>query len=127
MRLLFDTHLVIWALEGSRKLPLEARLLMEEDSHEHFVSAASIWEIAIKVRLGKLALSQPLSKLQALIEKAGFRPLSITMRHAAGVAEGENAVSDPFDRLLLAQCESDSLRLVTADVALHQSKWAIAV
>lgn len=127
MRLLFDTHVVIWALEGSRKLPREAQSLLNQDFHEHWVSAASLWEIAIKVQLGKLALSRPVADLEALIQKAGFRSLAVLMRHAARVADGDAGLSDPFDRLLLAQCELESLRLVSADQALHGSKWVIAV
>lgn len=127
MRLLFDTHLVLWALEGSRKLPAGARALLEDDAHDHWVSAASVWEIAIKTSLGKLALSRPVGELEAAIKKAGFRELPVTMAHAARVAQDSTGLRDPFDRLLLAQCEIDSLRLVSADQALKTSPAVLAV
>jgi PIN domain nuclease of toxin-antitoxin system len=127
MRLLFDTHLVIWALEGSERLPREARALMQQDVHEHFVSVVSVWEISLKVRLGKLALSAPMSELEALLAKAGFRSVPVVTRHALRIAEDGSELRDPFDLLLLAQCEEESLRLVSADKALRNSPWVIAV
>lgn len=127
MRLLFDTHLVLWALEGSRRLPPAARALLEDESHDHWVSAASLWEIAIKTSLGKLALSRPVGELEAAIRKAGFRELSITMAHAAQVSHDDGGLRDPFDRLLLAQCEVDSFRLVSADQALADRPGVLPV
>jgi PIN domain nuclease of toxin-antitoxin system len=127
MRLLFDTHLVLWTLEGSRKLPAAARSLLEDEEHDHYVSAASVWEIAIKTRLGKLSLSRPVSALEGAIKQSGFNELRITIAHAARVAEEHSGVRDPFDRLLLAQCEMASLRLVSADRALADSAWVLPV
>lgn len=127
MRLLFDTHLVLWTLEGSRRLPVPARALLQDEANEHWVSAASLWEIAIKVAIGKLALSREVAELESLIKNAGFKELPVTMRHAAAVARRDRKVRDPFDRLLLAQCEIESLALVSADEALARSRWVIAV
>lgn len=118
MRLLIDTHVLIWALEGSSRLGNKARALLKDPEHEHWVSAASVWEIAIKSSVRKLALSRPLRDLEKGIVAAGFRMLDISIRHAAAVPEIEVPHNDPFDRLLLAQCEVETLRLLSADSAL---------
>lgn len=127
MRLLFDTHILIWALEGSPRLNAKARELLRDPEHEHWISAASVWEIAIKSSIRKLALSLPLRDLEKGILAAGFRVLDISVRHAAAVADLKLPHSDPFDRLLLAQCEVETLRLVTADQALAGIPGVIAV
>jgi PIN domain nuclease of toxin-antitoxin system len=118
MRLLIDTHVLIWALEGSSKLSVKARDLLQDPEHEHWVSAASVWEIAIKASIRKLTLSRPLRELEKGIIAAGFRVLDISVRHAAAVPEINLSHNDPFDRLLLAQCEVETLRLLSADKAL---------
>lgn len=118
MRLLIDTHVLIWALEGSSRLGNKARALLKDPEHEHWVSAASVWEIAIKASVRKLTLSRPLRDLEKGIVAAGFRVLDISIRHAAAVPEIEVPHNDPFDRLLLAQCEVETLRLLSADSAL---------
>jgi PIN domain nuclease of toxin-antitoxin system len=115
---LIDTHVLIWALEGSSRLGNKARALLKDPEHEHWVSAASVWEIAIKSSVRKLALSRPLRDLEKGIVAAGFRMLDISIRHAAAVPEIEVPHNDPFDRLLLAQCEVETLRLLSADSAL---------
>jgi PIN domain nuclease of toxin-antitoxin system len=118
MRLLIDTHILIWTLEGSSRLGSKARELLRDPEHEHWVSVASVWEIAIKASIPKLTLSRPLRDLEKGILAAGFRVLDISIRHAATVPQIELPHSDPFDRLLLAQCEVETLRLVSADKAL---------
>lgn len=127
MRLLLDTHVLIWALEDSPRLGASARRILQDPDNEHWVSAASVWEIAIKASIRKLTLSRPLREIEKGIRAAGFRLLDITIRHAAAVAEVELAQSDPFDRLLLAQCEVETLRLVTADRGLAECPGTIAV
>jgi len=127
MRLLIDTHILIWALEGSSRLSAKARALLRDPTHEHWVSAASVWEIAIKSSLRQLSLSRPLAELEKGILAAGFQVLNITIQHAAAVPEIDLPHNDPFDRLLLAQCEVETLRLVTADQALTNIPAVIAV
>jgi PIN domain nuclease of toxin-antitoxin system len=83
------------------------------------VSAASAWEIAIKASLGMLKLGRPLSVLEKAVDSAGFRTLDITMRHTIAVADVAVRHADPFDRLLLAQCEVETLKRLTADRALE--------
>ncbi|MCL4845712.1 MAG: type II toxin-antitoxin system VapC family toxin [Acidobacteria bacterium] len=110
-RVLLDTHVLLWALAGHRRLPAEARRLMDE--HDVVVSAASIWEVAIKAGLGKLQVD-PLAVQQAL-EPSGFDELPVTTAHAAAVANLPPYHRDPFDRLLVAQALAEHLVLVTTD------------
>ncbi len=115
MRLLLDTHVFLWAVADSRKLGAAARRLIEE-ADEVSVSAASIWEIAIKSRLGKLAGDA--ESLAAAIDDSGFAELPVTGRHAAAVARLPLHHADPFDRLLVAQALTEPLILVTVDKTL---------
>jgi PIN domain nuclease of toxin-antitoxin system len=115
MRLLLDTHVFIWAVTNSRELRAPARALLAE-ADEVWVSAASIWEIAIKSRIGKIS-GDPV-ELSAAIVQSGFRELPISSRHAARVATLPLLHTDPFDRLLIAQAVTEPLRFMTADSAL---------
>jgi PIN domain nuclease of toxin-antitoxin system len=115
MRLLLDTHLFLWAVAGSKRMPSEARRLIE-NADAVYVSAASIWEAAIKASIGKLEADA--AALTAAIGESGFRELPIRASHAAGVAALPRHHADPFDRLLVAQAISEPLRLLTVDAAL---------
>jgi PIN domain nuclease of toxin-antitoxin system len=118
VRLLLDTHVVLWALADSPRLSARARELLADPDNECWVSSVSVWEIAIKVRLGKYQLGHPLTAIEDAIEAAGFRSIDVSMRHATAIEQVEAPHGDPFDRLLLAQCEVETLRLLTADAAL---------
>lgn len=113
-RFLLDTQVALWALAGNRRLPREARRVIED--HEVFVSAASIWEIAIKVSIGKLD-ADPAAVQQALAP-SGFDQLPVTGEHAAQVALLPGHHRDPFDRLLVAQSIVETLVLLTTDAQL---------
>lgn len=113
-RLLLDTHLLLWAVGRPEKLSAGTRSRIEEC--EVFVSAASIWEVSIKVALGKL-LADPL-ELLAEIEPSGFTLLPVTGEHAAAVARLPAIHADPFDRMLIAQARTEPLLLLTNDAAL---------
>lgn len=115
MRLLLDTHVFLWAVTDDPRLSTTARTQMAA-AEAVFVSAVSIWEIAIKTRLGKLQADP--DALTAAIETSGFQELTITARHAAGVHRLPMHHADPFDRLLLAQAFMEPLHLLTADRAL---------
>ena len=117
MRLLLDTHVFLWAVAGSRQLKPPARRLIES-AEQVCVSAASIWEIAIKAQLGKIMADA--DELVAAIDASGFIELPVRAVHAAGVARLELRHRDPFDRILLAQAISEPLRLLTADATLAQ-------
>ena len=114
MRILLDTHLVLWALAAPERLPDAAHRLIERA--DVYVSAASIWEISIKTSLGKLS-ADPREVLAAL-DPAGFLPLPISAEHAARVADLPPVHRDPFDRLLVAQALCEPMRLLTMDNVL---------
>ena len=117
MRLLIDTQIFIWAVMESENLSAQTRQIML-DATEVFVSAASIWEIAIKARLGRLE-GDP-SEFVAAIDQSGFSELVISARHAAMVHQLPLHHRDPFDRMLVAQALSEPLRLLTSDRMLSQ-------
>ena len=115
MRLLLDTHIFLWAVAGSAVLKPATRRLIES-ADEVYVSAASLWEIAIKARLGKLDADP--HALVTAIDESGFIELPVRAAHAAVVSELPLHHNDPFDRLLVAQAMVEPLRLLTADAVL---------
>ncbi|MFM0472209.1 type II toxin-antitoxin system VapC family toxin [Paraburkholderia strydomiana] len=112
MRLLIDTHLFLWAMSGDKQLTKKAEAIML-GAEAVFVSAASIWEIAIKSGIGKL--DADVNELAARMEEAGFRELPVTATHAAAVRNLPDIHRDPFDRMLVAQAITEPLRLLTDD------------
>jgi len=116
VRILLDTHLLLWALAEPEKLSATTRNRL--DAAEVFVSAASVWEVSIKVALGKLEADP--SELLAAIEPAGLVLLPITGLHAAAVATLPLLHRDPFDRMLVAQARTEPLILLTNDTVLEQ-------
>jgi PIN domain nuclease of toxin-antitoxin system len=119
MRLLLDTHVFIGLSRRtlSSAHPDHYRTIMLKDS-ECFVSVASIWEIAIKTRLAKLDAGLPPEKIADFSETMGLKVLKISAAHATAGLEREPETHDPFDRMLLAQCKIEGLKLVTVDRAL---------
>lgn len=115
MRVLLDTHLLLWALAQPSRLPAAARKQIV--SAEVYVSAACIWEIGIKSALGKLRANA--REVLEAIEPAGFNLLPITGEHAAKVAELAPIHKDPFDRMLVAQASVEPMILLTNDEALR--------
>ena len=115
MRLLLDTHIFLWAVAGSRLLKPAARRAIQA-ADQVYVSAASIWEVAIKAPLGKIKADP--DELVAAIEASGFVELPVRAAHAAGVARLPLHHHDPFDRLLVAQAIAEPLKLLTADATL---------
>jgi PIN domain nuclease of toxin-antitoxin system len=120
MKILLDTQIAIWALTDTRRLNGRAKILIADYANDVFVSAVSVWEIAIKFALGKRASAPPLSGEVALdaFLAAGFQMLNVTPRHAASLDGLPPLHWDPFDRMLIAQALSEPLRLLTADRAL---------
>jgi PIN domain nuclease of toxin-antitoxin system len=121
VRLLLDTHIALWALVDDQRLPLRARALIADPANTVVVSAASIWEIAVKHALGRGGPNaMPLSGAQALsyCREAGYDLLPITPEHATAVEGLPPVHADPFDRVLIAQALAETLRLLTHDDAL---------
>jgi PIN domain nuclease of toxin-antitoxin system len=126
MRLLLDTNVLILALEGQLTSHLRGAAVTSEN--DLYVSVASLWEMAIKARIGKLRLTVPLRQLPDVIAEMHFTLLTIQAPHVLAAVDPEPATRDPFDRLLLAQCSMEGLQLVTLDrvLAAHPLSWKSA-
>jgi PIN domain nuclease of toxin-antitoxin system len=117
-RVLLDTHAFIWFIEGSPKLSAPARAAIEDVDAVRFLSVASVWEIAIKASIGRLALAAPLDELfPAQVERNAIQFLDIGVRHALRIATLPLQHRDPFGRMLAAQALVDDLTLISADTA----------
>jgi len=123
MRLLLDTNVFVRFVEG--RLDSHLRETLSAAEAEIHLSVANLWEIAIKVRLGKLPLRISLPDLPVFIDSVGFGLLPIKAPHVLAAVDPEPPTRDPFDRLLLAQCSIEGLELVTLDRALaaHPLSW----
>ena len=119
-RILIDTHVLIWWLEGSKKLGQSAKAHITNGHNEIYVSAASVWEMSIKQQLGKLTAPDD---LDAIVEQAGFSKLSISLFHAQQAGKLPPHHKDPFDRMLIAQAQAEGLQLITQDE--HFPKYGI--
>lgn len=115
MRLLLDTHTFIWMDSVPRQLSLAAATALRDPANEVWLSVVSVWEMAIKADLGKLALRQPLDQIVRDQLANGVQVLSVELAHVLGVVGLPAAHSDPFDRLLVAQTFITRMELVTAD------------
>ncbi len=116
-RLLLDTHVVLWWLSDDRRLGAQARRLIANAGNHVAVSAASVWEMAIKSCIGKLSVPDDVT---GAVVDCGFAPLAITMEHAARVGELPLVHRDPFDRMLIAQAQVERLELITRDAGLGE-------
>lgn len=116
MNLLLDTHVLLWAFEGSSRLGRRATAEIVDPRNQVWVSAVNAWEIAIKYGLGRLDLpAPPEQSVPRTIEASGFSMLVVDLDHALAVAHLPPHHRDPFDRLLIAQATVENLMLVTAD------------
>ena len=116
MRLLLDTHCLLWARAAPARLSPEARAALTDSRHQLFVSVASVWEIVIKHALGRLELAHaPESLVPRLIAATQAVTLPIEQSHALRVARLPLHHRDPFDRILIAQAQVERLTIVTAD------------
>ena len=121
MRALLDTHVLLWWLVDDERLGDRARDLLADRSSEVFFSAASSWELAIKIGLGRLTLPDPpRAFIPRVLREQSIRPLEITHAHALEVAELPHHHNDPFDRMLIAQSRLEKLPLVSADPRLSE-------
>lgn len=119
-RLLLDTHALLWWLAEPERLSAKAHAAIQDSSNQVLVSAASAWELATKVRLGKLEIaSQLLAELPEVLTNQGFDLLPIQFSHGLRAGGYQQLHRDPFDRLLAAQAELEQLTLVSLDSALQ--------
>lgn len=116
MNLLLDTHTFLWFIDGNAKLSRQARQFIEDQENAKLVSAASLWEMAIKMSLGRLELAQPFEDLiPKQMELNGFGLLPLRVPHIAKVISLPFHHRDPFDRIIVAQCMAEDLSLVSLD------------
>jgi PIN domain nuclease of toxin-antitoxin system len=125
VRLLLDTHVLLWAAARSKRLSREARELLEDGENDAYYSAASIWEIAIKTALRCKDFRVDLPVLLATLPAMGLVELPVTAAHAAGVTTLPAIHRDPFDRLLIAQSLAEPLTLVTNDAILERYRASV--
>jgi PIN domain nuclease of toxin-antitoxin system len=119
MRLLLDAHTLIWAVDQPSNLSTTAATTLQDPANERFLSAGTLWEIAIKVGLGKLTLSQPYRQwIEKAIADLGLAVLPLTIDHAEVLTVLPHHHRDPFDRLLVAQSQVESMPLVSTDSQL---------
>lgn len=127
MRILLDTHILLWALGQPGKLPGTARAMLEDRDNEVLFSAASIWEIAIKAQAGRVGFSVSPAEIATAAVNSGFDELPVRAVHAAAVHQLPLHHRDPFDRLLLAQAIGEPARLLTVDRELAKYSELVQV
>ena len=115
MRLLIDTHILIWFLEGNNSLSKPHRGIIVDSQNEIFVSIASLWEIAIKISVGKLTLAQPLADVIQQISIENIEILPIKPKHILQVSVLPFHHRDPFDRIVIAQAQIENLPIIAND------------
>ena len=114
MRVLLDTHALLWAVTGDRRLSRRAHSVLAALDNEVLVSAASAWEVCTKYRLGKLPDAESLaSDFGRIVEQLGFHPLPISLGHAQRAGNLPGGHRDPFDRILIAQAQAEDVPLVS--------------
>lgn len=118
MRLLLDTHLLIWVVSEPERLSPKALELINDDANDLFFSAASIWEIAIKASYQRADFMVNLPDLHSELLRNGYGEVAVSSGHTFAVVHLPHLHKDPFDRLLLAQAMREDLTLVTADAIL---------
>lgn len=115
MKLLLDTHLLLWAAGSPERLPPVALPLLEDPANELFFSAASLWEIAIKRGLGRSDFQVDARVLRRGLLDNGYQELAITAEHAVSIDSLPPIHKDPFDRILVAQATVEGITLLTVD------------
>ncbi len=117
MRLLLDSHVLLWSLMDVSRLGMLAREAITSPGNEVFVSAVSLWELALKREKGKLTAPDDLT---TIVEQIGFTPLPLSLFHAEQAATLPMHHKDPIDRMLIAQAQAEGLVLITGDAHILQ-------
>ena len=120
MKLLLDTHLLLWAAGQPERLSADARVLLEAPENELWFSAASVWEIAIKRGLGREDFRVDVRLLRRGLRENGYRELPVGSEHAVALDSVPPIHKDPFDRLLIAQACVEGITLLTTDTVVAQ-------
>lgn len=125
MNNLIDTHSLIWFLNGDDNLSVKAKKAIEEEGAINFISIASLWEIAIKISLGKLELNIPYTKFSELLENNGFQILPITFNDTLILTSLAFHHRDPFDRIIISQGINNQLTIISKDPHFEAYKVAL--
>jgi PIN domain nuclease of toxin-antitoxin system len=120
MRYLIDTQILIWALEDSPRLSVNAKKMLTNGDNFIFISVASLWEMAIKINLGKLELSQPLSEIIRRLPELEIDVLTIHPNHVLEVEKLLLYHRDPFDRIIIAQAIGENMEIISSDEQFPQ-------
>lgn len=117
---LLDTHALLWFLNGDEQLSLKARMAVADPQNRCFISMASLWEIAIKMKLGKLDLQFDLQALSVHLAKNNIELLPIAFEHILETMDLEDQHRDPFDRIIIAQAKFEKLIIISKDSNFHR-------
>jgi PIN domain nuclease of toxin-antitoxin system len=120
MNLLLDTHAFIWYVEGKKELSLKARNAIRNPESKSSVSVATLWEIAIKISIGKLELGKPFDNVLEYIEENGIEVLPIRFAHTREVRRLRFHHRDPFDRMLIAQTRVEAMTIVSSETVFDK-------
>ena len=115
MTILIDTHSLIWYIEGDRQLSKKAISILENTQNQKFISKVSLWEMAIKISIGKLKISLTFAALEKFLEEHAFIILDYDFNHLSTLLTLPFHHSDPFDRLIISQAITDKLTVLTKD------------
>lgn len=121
-RFLLDSHVVLWLSGQPTRLPADLRAALADPDHEVLVSSATLWELNIKAKLGRLELP---ANFRGLLRQQGMEELPVAWVHAEGAAQLPLLHGDPFDRMLVAQASAEGLTLVTQDAAVLSYRTAV--
>ncbi len=116
MDYLLDTHVFLWFASDDIKLSTAAKKIIEDGKNNIYLSSASIWELSIKISIGKLKLKKDINKFIAEnIAKYRYIPLSVTIHHVLAITKLPEIHKDPFDRMLIAQASIEKMKIITSD------------
>lgn len=115
MRVLLDSHTLIWFYSGNERLTQKAKEIIENTQNECFLSLTSVWEMAIKIKLGKMNLGVSLEQFVEDVTENGIQMLGVELKHILKTQELDFHHRDPFDRLIFSQAITESMVLLSAD------------
>jgi PIN domain nuclease of toxin-antitoxin system len=115
MNYLIDTHILIWFIEGNEKLDKQTQALIANPANDIYLSQASLWEMTIKISIGKLSLSISFSELELFLSRNQFQILETKFRHYEILQHLPFHHQDPFDRMIIAQAQAEDYTLITND------------
>ena len=125
MKILLDTHALIWFTEGDAKLSFNAKTEILKDENQRFISIASLWEIVIKTSIGKLELNQSVNDIKTVLDINNISLLGINFNHLTILLTLPQYHKDPFDRLIISQAIAENLTIISADK--HFSSYPVPV